>query len=500
MSDPSLSPHMSADKFRELGRAFVDFIADYMEQAERYPVMSRARPGEVYDAIPEHPPQAPGSADEWAEIFKDLTRVVLPGLTHWQSPNFFGFFPANTSGPAILGELLSAGLGVQGMLWLTSPACTELEMKVLDWLAEMLELPAGFRSTGAGGGVIHGTASEATLTAMVAARRRALGGATGGGRLVAYASAEAHSSVVKAAMISGVAAGPDDAGGVRLIEVDRAGRMRIDHLREALCADVAAGRTPFFICATIGTTGTTAIDPLGEVVDAISKYKGAARTWLHVDAAHAGAACICPEFRPWLAGVEHADSFCFNPHKWLLTNFDCDCFYVADRRALIESLSISPEYLRNRASQSGAVIDYRDWQIPLGRRFRALKLWFVIRHYGVEGLRAHVREGVRLAALFESLVRADDRFEVSTPRTMNLVCFRLRPPPDAGRDRADGLNRALLERINATGRAFLTHGALPAAMGGGVVLRMAIGGTATREAHVRRAWELIGECAKELIR
>lgn len=497
MSEPSPSPHMSPEQFRELGRTFVDFIADYMEQVERYPVLSRSRPGEVYEALPEHPPRSPGSAEEWAEVFKDLTRVVLPGLTHWQSPNFFGFFPANTSGPAILGELLSAGLGVQGMLWLTSPACTELEMKVLDWLAEMLELPAGFRSTGAGGGVIHGTASEATLTAMVAARRRALdGGAPSGGRLAAYASTEAHSSVVKAAMISGVAAGSEDGEGVRLIEVDSEGRMRIDRLREALGVDVAAGRRPFFVCATVGTTGTTALDPVAEIAGALDTAPR--RPWLHVDAAHAGAACICPEFRPWLAGVERADSFCFNPHKWLLTNFDCDCFYIADRRALIESLSISPEYLRNRASQSGAVIDYRDWQIPLGRRFRALKLWFVIRHYGVEGLRAHVREGVRLAALFEGLVRADDRFEVSAPRRMNLVCFRLRAPAGAGRDEADALNRGLLERINATGRAFLTHGALPQAMGGGVVLRLAIGGTATREEHVRGAWALIAECAAEL--
>jgi aromatic-L-amino-acid/L-tryptophan decarboxylase len=483
---------MNPDEFRALGHRMVDWIADYWGRVGmgQHPVLSQVRPGDVLAMLPDHPPmEGMGATSDWDSVFRDLGEVILPGVTHWQSPNFFAYFPANASGPGVLGELLSAGLGVQGMLWATSPACTELETRMLDWMAEMIGLPASFMSGGEGGGVIQGTASEATLVAMLAARKRAEGGA---GDLVAYASTQAHSSVMKAAMIAGVARGPDDRERVRLIEVDEKCAIRPEALERAMREDLAAGRLPFFVCATVGTTssgGVDSISGMARAVQALGRSTTPRRpspgAWIHVDAAWAGAACVCPEHRWMLEGVERADSIAFNPHKWLLTNFDCNCFWTRDRRAIIGALSVTPEYLRNKASESGAVIDYRDWQVPLGRRFRALKLWFAIRHYGVEGLRAHVREHVRIAEVFEGLVRGDDRFELPAPRSLSLVCFRLRDEGDAG-------NRELLERINASGKAYLTHTVLD----GRFVLRMAIGATLTREEHVRGAWALIRSLVK----
>ena len=410
----------------------------------------------------------------------DLERVVMPGLTHWQSPNFFAYFPANASEPSILGELLAAGLGVQGMLWATSPACTEVETHVLDWLVGMLGLPDAFRSTGAGGGVLQDTASSSILCALLAARERATGfrsNAEGVAactqRLVAYTSTQTHSSLAKAMRIAGLGE-----AALRLVDVDGNHALRPKALEARISADRQTGLTPFFVCATIGTTSSNAIDP----VEAIGELARRCGMWLHVDAAMSGTAALCPEFRWINRGVELADSYCFNPHKWMFTNFDCDVLWVRDRSALINTLTVLPEYLKNKATESGAVFDYRDWHIPLGRRFRALKLWFVIRHYGVEGLQELIRHHVALAELFESLVRADNRFEVVAPRPLNLICFRLRGD--------DGANERLLERINASGRAYLSHTKL----NGTFVLRMSIGQTKVEERHVRAAWQLIREC------
>lgn len=489
---PPLARHMTPEEFRAAGHKVVDWIAGYMERVESLPVLSRATPGEVAAGMPQHPPRR-GDAGGVGAFLDDVERIVMPGLTHWQSPGFFAFFPCSGSGPGILGELLSAGLNVNGMLWATSPAATEVETRVLDWMAGMLGLPESFLSTSVnGGGVIQGTASESTLTAMVAARNRVLKAMPGTdpARLVAYASTQAHSSIVKGAMVAGIAAGPEDRVHVRLIETDDAYAMRPDLLEAAMRGDAAAGRIPFFVCASVGTTSSTAVDPVGAIAGAIERA-AAGKAWLHVDAAHSGSACICPEFRWMLDGIERADSMCFNPHKWLLTNFDCDCFFTRDRAALIDAMSVTPEYLRNAASDAGAVIDYRDWGIPLGRRFRALKLWMVIRHYGVEGLQAHIREHVRLAALFEEWVRGDSRFEVVAPRTVNLVCFRL---TGVGAD-ADKANRRLLDAINATGRAYMTHTSL----GGRTVLRMSIGSATTQERHVREAWDLIRRLTADVI-
>ena len=396
--------HMTPDEFRRHGHSVVDWIADYYARIESYPVLSQAEPGQIRASLP---PDPPARGESFPAILADIEKLILPGVTHWQSPNFFAYFPSNASGPAILGDLLSSGLGVQGMLWATSPACTELETHVLDWLVHMLGLPQKFLSTSSGGGVIQDTASSASLCALLAARERATNFASnrGGcdGKLVAYTSSQAHSSLEKGAQIAGI--GRDN---LRLVEVDKNFAMRPEALAQRIAQDRAAGLIPFFVCASVGTTSSNAIDPVPEIARICRENN----LWLHVDAAMSGTAALCPEFRHTHAGVEFADSYCFNPHKWMFTNFDCDCFYVADRKALIQTLSVLPEYLRNKATETGAVIDYRDWQIPLGRRFRALKLWFVIRHYGVEGLQHHIREHVALAQQFAAWVRNDDRFEM----------------------------------------------------------------------------------------
>jgi len=472
------SYHMSPEEFRRWGRAVVDWIADYWERVERYPVLSRVRPGDIRAALPKSPPWRPEPFDA---ILADIERVIMPGITHWQSPNFFAYFPANTSGPSVLGELLSAGLGVQGMLWATSPACTELETHVLDWLVEMLALPEKFASHTRGGGVIQESASSAALCALVAARERATNYATNrSGRsapLVAYASTQVHSSIEKAMMIAGL--GREN---LRLIDVDERFAMRPDLLASQIESDRRAGLVPFFVCATVGTTSANGIDPLPE----IGRLCREAGMWLHVDAAMAGSAAVCPEFRFIHDGLELADSYCFNPHKWLFTNFDCDCFYVADRESLIKALSVLPEYLRNQASESGQVIDYRDWQVPLGRRFRALKLWFVLRYYGAEGLQHHVRRHVRLAQEFARWVEGSGRFELVMKPPLNLVCFRHK----AG----DEFNRALLERVNASGQMYISHTVLK----GRYTLRLVVGQTHTEEEHVRRAWQTLNRLAAEL--
>jgi aromatic-L-amino-acid decarboxylase len=472
--------HMSADEFRKQGYALIDWLADYATTVEQYPVLSQNAPGDVRAALPDTAPQ---SGDTFENIMEDFMRDILPGITHWQSPSFFAFFPANTSGPSILGELLSAGLGVQGMMWLTSPACTELETHVLDWLAEMLALPEKFRSSRDGGGVIQDSASSATLCALIAARERAtrFDAKQRGpdGRLIAYCSRETHSSLEKACAIAGI--GLDN---LRKIATDAHHAMDPAALRAQISADRAAGLNPFFVCATIGTTSTLAVDPIptiGEICDT-------ERLWLHVDAAMAGTAAMCEEHRALHLGLDHADSYCFNPHKWMFTNFDCDCFYIADRRELTDALSIVPEYLRNRPSESGEVIDYRDWQVPLGRRFRALKLWFVLRHYGVRGLKHHIREHIALAARFAGWIAESNEFEIAAPPRLNLVCFKHR----AG----DEFNRRLLDALNASGRLFMSHTVID----GAFCLRFCVGQTNTAETHVAQAWRLIEGMSRQLAR
>jgi aromatic-L-amino-acid/L-tryptophan decarboxylase len=462
---------MDADEFRRWGHRMIDWLADYQRQVERYPVLSQVKPGEIRAQLPEAPPL---EGEPFEDILRDVERIIMPGVTHWQSPNFFGFFPSNNSGPSILGELLSAGLGVQGMLWSTSPACTELETHVLDWLVDLLALPPAFKSNSTGGGVIQDSASSAALCAILAARERATKGQGNSrgldGTLTAYASTQTHSSIEKGIRIAGI--GVDN---LRLIDVDEKFAMRPELLEEAIENDLAAGRRPCFVCATIGTTSSTAIDPVAKI-GRICRERG---IWLHVDSAMAGTAALCPEFHYLQDGLELADSYCFNPHKWMFTNFDCDCFFVADRAALIRTLSILPEYLRNQATESGAVIDYRDWQIPLGRRFRSLKLWFVLRSFGVEGLRAKIREHVKMAQTFADWVRQDERFELAAPVAFGLVCFRHRAGDEA--------TRRILDALNASGKLLISHTKLNDRL----TLRFSIGQTNTQLRHVEQAWQAI---------
>lgn len=462
---------MSPDEFRKHARDVIEWIASYHENIESYPVLSSVKPNAIRSALPLHPPQ---KGEPFETVLRDLDNIIVPGLTHWQSPNFFAFFPSNISGPSILGELLSAGIGVQGMLWITSPACTELETHVLDWLVDMLGLPEKFKSTGAGGGVIQDTASSATLCALLAARERATNFQSNelgcNGRLVAYASTQAHSSIEKAVKVAGIGR-----QNLRLIDVDANFALRPDALQMQIRKDKNNDLIPFFVCATIGTTSSNAIDPL----QAIGRICDEEELWMHVDAAMSGTAALCPEFRYIQDGLDLADSYCFNPHKWMFTNFDCDCFYVSDRKALTEALSLMPEYLKNKPSESGGVIDYRDWHIPLGRRFRALKLWFVIRHYGVAGLQYHIRRHVELTEQFAGWVQAHEQFELAAPAPLNLVCFRHKG--------GDSINRQLHERLDQSGKLYLTHTALD----GKYTLRFCVGQALTEQQHVERAWGFI---------
>ncbi len=459
---------MTPDEFREHGHRLVDWLASYWDSLPTQPVLPTVEPGEVRARLPDHPPEQP---QPFGSVLDDLDRVLEGGLTHWQAPGWFAFFPANASFPSILGELAAAGLAQQGMLWSTSPAATEIETAVLDWLVELLGLPTQWRSDGPGGGVLQMSASDSTHTALVVARIRASTNAPVD-RLVAYTSTQAHSSVEKGARVAGYQH-------LRVVPVDDRYAMDPGALRAAVEQDVAAGLVPTFVGSTVGTTGTTALDPL-PAVSAVAREVGA---WHHVDAAYAGTAMVCPELRWMQQGLDLVDSYTTNPHKWLFTNFDCNAFWVSDRRPLLDALSITPPYLRNAASDSGAVIDYRDWHVPLGRRFRALKLWFVLRAYGAEGLRHHIREHVRLAHGLAARLEADPRFELVAPAPLALVSLRC----TAG----DEATSALAAAVNASGHSVVTVSVLD----GRPFIRVSIGATLTQPQHVDRLWRLLDASA-----
>ena len=470
---PSMTyqPPMSNDEFRRAGHEMIDWIADYWERVEDLPVLSQVQPGDIRASLPVNPPS---SGEAWSDIMSDVDELIMPGITHWQSPNFFAYFPANASPPSVLGELMSAGLGVQGMLWATSPACTELETHMMDWMIDLCGLPDRFRSGGPGGGVIQDSASSGALVAILAARERTAG-QWRWDELVAYSSEHAHSSMIKGCKIAGLT---EDQ--VRAIPSDPTTHaMDVGALREAMQDDIIAGRRPFFVQATAGTTSSTAFDPVNEIADVCKEYVA----WLHLDGAFAGAAAVAPEFRFVNDGLDRVDSYTFNPHKWLLTNFDCSMFFVADRQPMISALSVLPEYLRNAASDEGAVVDYRDWQIPLGRRFRALKLWFVIRTHGAEGLANFVRSHVEMAKRFEAQIEAHPQYEIVAPTPLSLVTFR-----HIGGD-AD--NERIRDAINNGGESYITHTKL----NDQTVLRLAIGAVRTEQRHVDATYNLLAALA-----
>jgi aromatic-L-amino-acid decarboxylase len=468
---------MELEEFRREAHRLADWMADYLAEVERYPVRAQVKPGEIAARLPAAPPQA---AAPFADIVADFERVVLPGMTHWQHPSFFAYFPGNSSPPSVLAEMLTATLGAQCMLWQTSPAATEMETRVLDWLRQMIGLPDGFV------GVIQDTASSATLCAILTARERATDwraneeGLGACPPLAFYTSEEAHSSVEKAITIAGLGRRQ-----LRLIPTDENFAIRPDLLEAAIREDRAHGLVPAGVVASLGATGVGAIDPL----QPIAEICRAENLYLHVDAAWAGSALLLQEQRWMIEGVEQADSFVLNPHKWLLTNFDCSAHFVREPDQLVRTLSILPHFLTSR--EGSAVIDYRDWGVPLGRRFRALKLWFVIRAYGIERLQVLLREHIALAKELASQIEAEPDFELTTPASLALLTFRYRPP---GLDEAalDALNERLLHALNDSGRVYLTQ----TRTRGRYVIRFAIGQRTTTRNHVQRAWQLIQKMAR----
>lgn len=461
---------MTPEEFRHHAHTLVDWMADYLRDVGERRIVPEIEPGAVRRSLPPTPPAA---GEPFERIAADFRTLILPGMTHWNHPGWFAYFPANHSPPSILAEMLTATLGAQCMSWQTSPAATELEQVVMEWLRDMLGLPGDFT------GVIQDTASTATLVALLTARER-VGGDPG--RLTVYASTEAHSSVPKGVKLAGIGVER-----LRTIPVDAAFAMRPDLLERAVAADRAAGLVPACVVATAGTTSSTAMDPL-PAIGAICRRHG---VWLHVDAAYAGAAAILPERRALFNGIELADSFVFNPHKWLLTNFDCSAYFVRDVPALLQTFAASAAYLQT--AHDPEVVNFRDWGIQLGRRFRALKLWFVIRSYGVDGLRAMLRRHIALAGEFRGWVEREAGFVVAAPSPFGLVCFR-HEPPAAGLDgpTLDAWNRDLLRRVNVAGDVYLTH----AELGGRYTLRLAVGQWQTQRADVRRAWERIRAAAR----
>ena len=464
---------MDSKTLRQYGHTIVDWIADYMDHIEEYPVLAQVEPGQIKDQLP---PAPPAESEDMETIFDDFRQILLPGMTHWQHPSFFAYFPANTSGPSILAEFLTAALGAQCMVWQTSPAATELEEVVMGWLRQMLGLPEGFS------GVIQDTASTSTLCALLCARERATNFAINrqgfqdgaSQRLMVYTSEEAHSSVEKGVKIAGF--GKDH---LRLIPTGTDFAMIPKELEKAIEADRQDDHVPCCVVATVGTTSSTGMDPLGPIGEICDRY----RLWLHVDAAMAGTAAILPEMRHILDGIEYADSFVFNPHKWMFTNFDCSAYFCKNPKALTSTFEILPEYLKTGVDLR--VKNFRDWGIPLGRRFRALKLWFVIRYFGIKGLQAKVRTHIRLAKEFESWIRKDLRFEVMAPVTINVVCFRYHPSNrTVTQEELERINQGLMDELNRSGKMFLTHTKLK----GQFALRLCIGQTNTTQDHVRRAW------------
>jgi aromatic-L-amino-acid decarboxylase len=464
---------MTPEEFRRFGHQVIDWIADYRANVEQRPVMARSRPGEIRAALPTAPPAGPESFDA---VLRDLDAVIMPGISHWQHPSFFGYFPANSSYASVLGDFLSTGLGVIGLSWQSSPALSELEEVTTDWMRQMVGLSPAWS------GVIQDTASTSTLVALLCARERttSYGLARGGLQaeehaLVVYTSAQSHSSVEKAALLAGF--GREN---VRVIPHDDAYAMRADALATAIAEDVAAGRRPCAVVATTGTTATTALDPVAAIAEIAARY----HVWLHVDAAMAGSAMILPECRWMWQGVESADSIVVNAHKWLGVTFDCSLYYVRDAEHLVRVMSTNPSYLRSGVDDQ--VKNLRDWGLPLGRRFRALKLWLHVREQGVDQLQARLRRDLANAQWLAEQVRATDGWRVMAPVVLQTVCVRHEPPGVVG----DALDQHTLDwvtRINASGQAYLT----PAMLDQRWMVRVSIGAEHTEREHVERLWALM---------
>lgn len=473
---------MKTSEFRAHAHELADWMADYLEQVGEYPVTPPVRPGDIKKQLPL---SAPANPESFASIFQDFREVILPGMTHWQHPGFFAYFPANNSEPSILAEMLTATLGAQCMLWLTSPAAEELEERMMEWLREMLGLPADFT------GVIQDTASSSTLVAILTAREQRTEfainrrGFTAADRLRVYTSTQGHSSIDKDVKIAGIGI-----GNLIKVEVDQEYVMIPSQLELAIRQDLESGYIPLCVVSTIGTTSSTAVDPIEEIGMICRKYG----LWHHVDASYAGSALILPEMRWMSKGVEQADSFVFNPHKWLFTNFDCSAYFMKDKHALVETFSILPEYLKT--PEDKLVNNYRDWGIPLGRRFRALKLWFVIRTYGITGLQEKIRSHIQFGQWLKEEVRGSPGVELMAPVPMNLVCFRFSPSNMTIESEVDSVNMKIIHSLNQSGKVFLTQTKLS----GKVVLRFVAGQTHTRFEDVKEGWRFVYETGMAICR
>lgn len=473
---------MNPEEFRKHAHDMVDWMADYLKNKEHYAVKSKVEPGEILSRLPLSPP---AHGEDMKKIFTDFKNIIIPGMTHWQSPNFFAYFPANSSFPSVLAEMLTATLGAQCMVWETSPSAAELEEMMMIWLKKMTGIPDNFE------GVIQDTASTATLCAILTAREKVSGysvnnyGFHSPAKYRVYGSTETHSSIEKAVKIAGIGR-----KNFVKVKVDDAFRLIPAALEQAIRDDIRHGYIPTCIVATIGTTGSTAIDPLKDICEIAGTYK----IWVHIDAALAGTALVLDEYRWMIEGIEQADSFVFNPHKWMFTNFDCSAYFVKDRDALIRTFEILPEYLKT--SSRGKVNDYRDWGIALGRRFRALKLWFVIRNFGVEGIQERVKKHIRLARYLSQKIKNEPHFELITETLLNTVCFRYHPDSVDDDEKLNSLNAELLAILNKSGKMFLSHTKLK----GKFVLRMVTSQTDVEQHHVDRAWELIRSTAEDLLK
>jgi len=472
-----------SEKFRKYAHQFVDWMADYMDNVEQYPVKSQVAPREIYHQIES---RIPDEGERIEDIFEDFRKIIIPGITHWQSPNFFAYFQANTSSPSILAEMLMATLGVQGMKWDTSPASTELEERMMEWLRDAMALPKGWT------GVIQDTASTATLASIITAREQKSDyqvntkGFEGFTNFRVYCSEQTHSSIEKGVKIAGF--GKDN---LVKVPTDDTLAMDTDLLLEYINMDIAKGYHPLCVVAAIGTTGTMAMDPLKRITKITKKHN----IWLHVDAAYAGSALLLPEYQHLINGLENADSFVFNPHKWLFTNFDCSAYFVKDKDALVNTFAILPEYLKTKTD--GLVANHCDWGIPLGRRFRSLKLWFVLRHYGLKGLQEKLRFHIELAEwLKDEIVKSPD-FEMAVPRSMNLLCFYYKPShlKNISIEKQNMLNEKLLNNLNSSGEIYLTHTKINDVF----ILRISIGQTNVRHTHISKAWRFIQEMAKGIL-
>jgi aromatic-L-amino-acid decarboxylase len=466
---------MTTDEFRLHAHKLVDWMADYLGNLDQYPVKPDVRPGDIKNQLPI---AAPDEGETFQIIFSDFKDIIVPGMTHWQHPGFFGYFPANNSEPSILAEMLTATMGAQCMLWLTSPAAEELEERVMEWLRDMLGLPKDFT------GVIQDSSSSATLVAILSARERKSSfeinrrGFTVSDRYRVYTSTQGHSSIDKDVKIAGI--GIEN---LIKIDVDENFAMRTDKLEEAIICDIVAGFTPLAIVSTFGTTSSTAIDPIGEVGKICSKYQ----CWHHVDASYAGTALILPEIRDLMPDIGRCDSFVVNPHKWMFTNFDCSAYFFRDKQVLVNTFSILPEYLKTQEDK--IVNNYRDWGVPLGRRFRALKLWFVIRTYGISGLQQKIRDHIAFGQWLKMEIIHTPGVDLMAMAHFNLVCFRFHPEGLDDEPLLDKLNEEIMQEINRPGKVFVTHTRL----NGRYVIRFVAGQTHTKQEHVISAWQFIKE-------